>query len=52
MTEVMICCQTEALRQLRGMGYDGRWEEAPEAGDICIAMADPCWCVAEASTIL
>ena len=24
--------QTEALWQLRGVGYDGRWEEAPEGG--------------------
>ena len=32
-----------------GVG-DGR--EVQEGGDICIPMADPCWCMAETNTIL
>jgi len=32
-------------------GIEGR-REAPEEGNICIPMVDPCWCMAETNTIL
>ena len=42
----MLCGNLEGWN---GMG-DGR--EVPEEGDICIPMADSCWCMAETNTIL
>ena len=41
--------QPSALWQRRGMG-DGIG--APEGGNICIPIADSCWWMAEANTIL
>ena len=50
-----ICCmaqgaQTEALWQPRGVEWSGK--EIQEGGDLCIPMADACWCMADTSTIL
>ena len=39
----------DTLEEWDGVG-DGK--EAHEGGDICIAMADPCWYMAETNTIL
>ena len=49
-----ICCmtqgnQTRSLWQPRGMGWGGR--KAQEEGDICILMADSCYCMAETNTL-
>ena len=53
--------QTSALCQPRGVGWGGRemggkWEgngsEGQEGGDICIPMAETCWCMVETNTIL
>ena len=48
-----ICCmtqetQTGAVYQPRGVGWGGRWK----GGDICIPMADSCWCLTENNKIL
>ena len=37
---------------LEGRGGVGGGREVQEVGDICILMADSCWCVAETNTIL
>ena len=40
--------QTGALYQSRGVRWGGRWK----GGDICIPMADSCWCLIENNKIL
>ena len=52
-----ICCvtqgaQTGALWQPRGVRWGRGGREVLEGGDICIPMADSCWCMAETNTIL
>ena len=42
-----VCCmaqetQTGALRQPRGVVWEGDGKEAEEGGDVCIPMADSC----------
>ena len=37
---------------LEGWDGEGGGREVQEGGDICIPMADSCWCVAETNTIL
>ena len=51
------CCiaqeaQSSALWQIRGVsdGVRGR-REVQEGGDICIPMADSCWCMVETNTV-
>ena len=44
--------QTSALWQPRGVGCVGGGREVQEGGDICIPMADSCWCMAEMNTTL
>ena len=44
--------QTGALYQPRGVGGEGDGREVQEGGDICIPVADSCWCMAETNTIL
>ena len=36
----------------RGRKGVGGWKEVKEEGDTCIPMADSCWCMADANTIL
>ena len=40
------------LWQPRGVGWSGRWERGSRGRDICISMADSCWCMTETNTIL
>ena len=36
-----------------GLGREGGWREVQDgAGDTCMPVADSCWCVAKAITIL
>ena len=44
---VWLRAQTGALGQPREVG-----KEVQEGGDMCIPMADSCWCVAETNTTL
>ena len=43
--------QTGALWQPRKVGWAGRWGGGSEGGDICISVADSCWCMAETNTV-
>ena len=36
-----------ALWQPRGVGWGGRWEEGLRGRNICIPIADACWCMEE-----
>ena len=52
-----VCCITQgaqpgALGQPRRVGWDGSGKEFHERGNICIPMADSCWCIAETNTTL
>ena len=58
-----ICCmtqgtQTATLYQHRGMGWGGRWDgdgdgmEVQEGEDMCLPVADSCWCLTENNKIL
>ena len=44
--------QTEALWQSRRVGWGGRWEEVQKGVDMCVPMADSCWCLTENNKIL
>ena len=41
-----------ALWQPGGIGWGGCGWGAQDGGDTCVPMADSCWCVADAITIL
>ena len=41
-----------ALGQPRGMGWGGRWDRGSGWGGACAPVADPCLCVAGATTVL
>ena len=52
-----VCCMTQGtqtilLWQPKGWDAVGGEREAQEGEDICIPMADSCWCMAEINTIL
>ena len=52
-----ICCMTQgtqigALNQPWGVGWEGDGRKVQEGGDICIPMADSCWCLTENNKIL
>ena len=49
---IMQVAQPVALWQPRGLGLGGRWEEGLRGRDICVPMADSCWCMAETNTVL
>ena len=44
--------KASALWQPREWGGEGGGRQGQEAGNICIPMADSCWCIAEDITIL
>ena len=44
--------QPGALWQSRGVGWGGGGSEVQNGADICIPMADSCWCMAESNTTL
>jgi len=44
--------QTVALSQPRGVGGEGNGRGVQKGGDICIPMADSCWCLAGNNKIL
>ena len=37
---------------LKGLGWVGGGKEVQEGDEICIPMADSCWCMPETNTIL
>ena len=52
MQEAGRALKSGALGQLRGMGWEGRWEVGSGWGDTYTPMADSCWCMAKTTTIL
>ena len=49
-----ICCMTQGTQTgaLYWWDEDGNGREVQEGGDICISMADWCWCLIENDKIL
>ena len=42
----------ELCNNLEGWDGEGGGREVQRGGDICVPMADSCWCLAETNTIL